>query len=126
MTLSSVIPWAALLHILVGMWMHTHLDTPDIGQTVGAGDEYSTLLGGGAAASSGENSTSLASILAAGAGITNILEIAANASAAAAAATSATYPPIYDAGGLPKTSTRPTLRSDEPSPRVCISIHPEG
>ena len=74
MTLSYVIPWAALLHILVGMWMHTHLDTPDIGQTVGAGGEYSTLLGGGAAAgTSGDNSTSLASILAAGAGITNIL-----------------------------------------------------
>ena len=30
------------------------------------------------------------------------------------------------AGGFLTTTTRPTLCSDEPSPRVCISIHPEG
>ena len=30
------------------------------------------------------------------------------------------------AGGLLRTSTRPTVCSDEPRPRVCMSIAPEG
>jgi superfamily II DNA/RNA helicase len=34
--------------------------------------------------------------------------------------------PPSQARGSPTTSTRPTLCSDEPSPRVCVSIHLEG
>ena len=36
----AVAPWAAQLHMLVGMWMHTHFETPNISKTVGAGRKY--------------------------------------------------------------------------------------
>ena len=36
----TVAPWAAFVHLLFGMWMHTHFFTPSVGATTGAGAGY--------------------------------------------------------------------------------------
>ena len=91
----AVAPWAAFVHLLFGMWMHTHFLTPLITETAGVGDEYAdaalSATGGGAA-----NATDsvFSGLLSSGATLQDLLDIANNASAAAQDAAATEYPPI--------------------------------
>lgn len=89
----TVAPWAAFVHLLFGMWMHTHFLTPSVGATTGAGAGYlgSAVDYEDAAA---EEAAAFAAGLREGADLDFIVEIAANASEAAAARRSEAYAPI--------------------------------
>ena len=91
----AVVPWAAFVHLLFGMWMHTHFLTPLITETAGVGAEYSDAAlaaTGGDAGNATESAFS--NLLASGATLQDLLDIANNASAAARDAAATEYPPI--------------------------------
>ena len=92
----NVVPIAGFVHLLFGMWMHTHFLTPSIASATG--QDYNFLGEDPYASAVARNATrdQFAVALATGASLTEILEIARNASEAAAAAERSGYTPIPD------------------------------
>ena len=89
----TVAPWAAFVHLLFGMWMHTHFFTPSVGATTGAGAGYLGVAADYEDVAANE-AAAFAAGLREGADLDFIVEIAANASEAAAARRSEAYAPI--------------------------------
>ena len=89
----TVAPWAAFVHLLFGMWMHTHFFTPSVGATTGAGAGYLGVAADYEGVAANE-AAAFAAGLREGADLDVIVEIAANASEAAAARRSEAYAPI--------------------------------
>ena len=90
----EVTPWAAFVHLLFGMWMHTHFYTPSIASSTGTGGLGDLMDDAEDAARANATSSAFAEVLREGATLELVLAIAANASAAAAEARSDDYAPI--------------------------------
>ena len=92
----EVTPWAAFVHLLFGMWMHTHFYTPSIASSTGTttGGLGDLVDDAEDAARANATSSAFAEVLREGATLELVLAIAANASAAAAEARSDDYAPI--------------------------------
>jgi hypothetical protein len=93
----AVVPWSGFVHLLFGMWMHTHFLTPSVASAAGGG--YGDVFGEDpydAAIAKNATRDAFASVLAQGASLEEILAIAKNASETAAASRRAGYAPIPD------------------------------
>ena len=93
----AVVPWSGFVHLLFGMWMHTHFLTPSVASAAGGG--YGDVFGEDpydAAIAKNATRDAFATVLAQGASLEEILAIAKNASETAAASRRAGYAPIPD------------------------------
>ena len=76
----AVVPWALFAHMLLGLWMHTYFLTPSVQDSTGYGKGSDD-----GAATNTTQADEVDSIIASGASVDNLVELARNASAAAAA-----------------------------------------
>ena len=92
----AVVPWSGLVHLLFGMWMHTHFLTPSIAAASGRGSSVFGEDPYDAAMAKNATRDAFAGSLSAGASLEEILAIAKNASATAAAARRSGYAPMEE------------------------------